>query len=191
MRSTTFRADTALVLLAVVARIAALAVLGTLAHPSRGSRTRLARNELVVGQPVLSSMFWVVAWRRNNPLATGAALAADGRPMLEADGTMLAAVWGRPELKQDAIFRSATLACVEVDPGRALGLTAVKFGQFGGSDRSSARPIRPDGSRLTRRATRPPARSRWRACGGWLGTDAERFCSRSSARWRSSPSRRA
>lgn len=90
----------------------------------------LARNQLVYGTASLQPTYGELLWRGNHAGATGGALAADGRPILEANPQMREAVWGRGEFEQEATFRAAALDYMRDDPLRTARNLAGRFWSF-------------------------------------------------------------
>lgn len=60
-------------------------------------------------------------WIGNNPFASGGALDASGRDIVRIDPDLMAAIQGRSETEQQAIYRRAAVQYIADHPGTALG----------------------------------------------------------------------
>lgn len=90
----------------------------------------LVRNQVELGRLAVTPTLGESLWRANNALAVHGTLAANGLPLLDADPEMHDAVWGKPELEQDAIFLASALAYISEDVPRAIGAVLRRFVAF-------------------------------------------------------------
>ncbi len=90
----------------------------------------VVRNNVEVGQPVLTTTGGEVLWRGNNPAASGGAVTAAGVPILDAAPTFRDAIWGKPETEQNDAFFAAAATYMSADPLATVGRTIAKLEMF-------------------------------------------------------------
>lgn len=90
----------------------------------------LVRNYMIHKKILVVSSSANMFWRGNNELATGTALAASGKPMIEEANDFKSRIFGKSEMEQYRIFWEEGFKFVKADSVRFLSLTAKKIFYF-------------------------------------------------------------
>lgn len=89
-----------------------------------------ARNWIVLGTPMLTSVAAESLWRGNTPQSRGGSYTASGEQVLDATPAVRGAVYGRPELQQADVFRRVAVDDIAANPAAFIGRVARKLVVF-------------------------------------------------------------
>lgn len=107
------------------ALVAAIAIAVAVATPW------VARNWLLLGQPLLISTGFEDVWKGNNVAATGSSYVARGTTVFDvAPARMQQRLWASDELRANALFAEETVEFVQQRPAHFASLVARKFFYF-------------------------------------------------------------
>jgi hypothetical protein len=90
----------------------------------------VARNWIVLGTPMLTSVAAESLWRGNAPHSPGGSYLLSGQTVLDAAPAVRGAVYGRPELQQAEVFRRVALDDIVGNPAAFIGRVARKLAGF-------------------------------------------------------------
>jgi hypothetical protein len=91
----------------------------------------LARNWMLLGQPLFMSTSFEDVWKGNNAAATGSSLVAPGTTIFDvAPADLRARIYESDELQANDTFAQATLTFIQQQPDQFASLVARKFVYF-------------------------------------------------------------
>lgn len=91
----------------------------------------VARNWLVLGQPLLTSTGFEDVWKGNNSAASGSSFVGPGTTVFDVAPTRLRQrIWQSDELQANAVFAEETLEFIRETPDQFAGLVVRKFVYF-------------------------------------------------------------